>query len=300
MWKAIDYIFAARPLLHLPVWSVYLVVRGPSQLSLSDLLILSGLSAIVAGAYYINQIFDEETDRINDKLGFLQKGLTSRRGFLLLFLLTSVAGLTAVTIASPRLLILVGLQFLLGLAYSVSLLRFKDRPWLGLLTNACCYGLLVPAIALASQTPDLSLMACLTHPQALYFLLAVAAIHIMTTLPDREGDAASGKKTVAVILSPGTCRLLAGVLLLGATVLAFSAQLIILAIVALTGAGAVIVSYFVRRDKLDLLAAKLPLLLLTVMAGWMHPYYAAFVVALILATRVYYRKRFGITYPKLA
>jgi len=29
MLKAIDYIFAARPLLHLPVWSVYLVVARP-------------------------------------------------------------------------------------------------------------------------------------------------------------------------------------------------------------------------------------------------------------------------------
>ena len=31
-----------------------------------------------------------------------------------------------------------------------------------------------------------------------------------------------------------------------------------------------------------------------------YPYYLAFVVALLIATRLYYRRRFGIVYPKLA
>jgi 4-hydroxybenzoate polyprenyltransferase len=306
MLKAIDYIFAARPLLHLPVWSVYLVTLGAMQMPDANyhpgahIQIMAGLSLVVAGAYYLNQIFDYESDRINDKLGFLQKGLASMRTFWWLFAVTSIAGLTVVTIASPRLLILVGLQFLLGVAYSVPKLKFKDRPRLGLLTNAFSFGLLVPAVALAASMPGESLVGCLEHPLPIYFYLAVAAIHIMTTLPDREGDAAAGKRTVAVIVSPGVCRFFAAVLLAGAGFVAYWAKLEILTTVAIISFGIVLTSYFMKSDKLDLLAAKLPLLLLTFLAGWTYPYYAAFVVALVFATRVYYRRRFGITYPKLA
>jgi hypothetical protein len=45
-------------------------------------------------------------------------------------------------------------------------------------------------------------------------------------------------------------------------------------------------------------AAKLPLLLLTLLAGFFYPGYFLFVVALLFGTRIYYRRRFHIAYPR--
>ena len=79
MKPAADFFFAARPMLHLPIWSVYLVsLHYHNQLSgskfdLSDLAMLCLLSLMAAAAYYLNQIHDYDSDKINRKLGCMQR-----------------------------------------------------------------------------------------------------------------------------------------------------------------------------------------------------------------------------------
>ena len=51
--------------------------------------------------------------------------------------------------------------------------------------------------------------------------------------------------------------------------------------------------------QLVLLAAKLPVLLLTLLAGCYYPIYPAFIVALKIVYRIYYWRRFGVVYPVL-
>jgi len=90
------------------------------------------------------------------------------------------------------------------------------------------------------------------------------------------------------------------ILLLAATGAALwieAAALLYLSIISL---WIVLAGYVVISPRVDLLAAKFPLLVLTLLAGYYYPYYLLFVVALILATRIYYRRRFGISYPRLA
>ena len=48
------------------------------------------------------------------------------------------------------------------------------------------------------------------------------------------------------------------------------------------------------------MAAKMPLLALTLLAGYYYPVYLGFVVALLVGTRTYYHRRFGVIYPELA
>ena len=74
-----DFIFAARPMLLLPVWSIYLIAskfsyqHAPFDWKASLSIIAVSLAAV--GAYFVNQIYDYHTDLINKKLGFLQRGL---------------------------------------------------------------------------------------------------------------------------------------------------------------------------------------------------------------------------------
>jgi len=255
----------------------------------------------VAGAYYLNQIFDEESDRLNDKLGFLQGGMASRAAFWILFGLTSAAGLAIAAWVSPYLLVPVGIQFLLGVVYSVPPFRLKDRPWLGLLTNAICFGWLVPVVAFSGVWLQYFYwIDMVLHPASPFFFLAVGAAHAMTTIPDMAGDKRTGKCTLAVAAGAQVTRFVAvAFTLLAAAIAWFNADEMLL-ILAFAGFVTILAAIVTKSEKADLLAAKLPLLLLTIYAGWIYPYYAAFVVALIFATRVYYRKRFGITYPELA
>ena len=66
--KLIDFIFAARPMLLLPVWSLYLIsfafYKTNQQFDVADYIIMAGLTLLFAGAYYINQIYDYQSDLI--------------------------------------------------------------------------------------------------------------------------------------------------------------------------------------------------------------------------------------------
>lgn len=300
MIRVLDYIFAARPMLHLPVWSVYLVSLHVSneEFSWPDLVLLLSLSSLVAGAYYVNQVYDQESDRLNRKLGFLQRGYTSTRGFMLGFILLSLFGLGLGVLVAPFKLVILLQHVILAWVYSGPPFRLKDRPWLGLLVNAWAYGFLIPLVATGWQEGSVFAAANWTLP--LYFFAAVAATHVMTTLPDAEGDRAVGKRTLAVILPPGFCKLIAMALLVIAVAVALHAELAALTYLAIFSIIVAFISLLMPLPRMELAAAKVPLLLLTLLAGFWYPVYLLFIVALILATRIYYLERFQMIYPGLA
>ncbi|MCX6827099.1 MAG: UbiA family prenyltransferase, partial [candidate division Zixibacteria bacterium] len=150
--KIIDFIFAARPMLLLPVWSIYLIsfrqINYQEPFTSHSFLLLAGVSLMVAGAYFINQIFDYESDLINKKIGFLQKGLISRREMTAAFMTVSAISLIISLLAGWEALALYMLIFLLGYFYSAPPLRLKDRPFWGLIANGFGYGLLLPFLVI--------------------------------------------------------------------------------------------------------------------------------------------------------
>ncbi len=302
--KFLDYVFASRPMLHLPLWSVYLVsLHGRHQHSgdsfgLPNLITMICLSLLAAGAFYVNQIFDYESDAFNDKLGFLQRELTTARGFMIGYLILSLAGTTIAGLTS-RLMLLIFLQgFVFAWFYSASPLRLKDRPLAGLIANAWCFGFLVP-ITVGPFT-DMYALAAVDWASSFYFFFTVASVHILTTLPDRSGDDATGKRTIAVAVGPTAARILALVLMLASLSVAWMANLAGLVYLSLFAAILILMATLFGSSKLDLFSAKAPLLMLTILAGFLYPGYLLFIVALLIACRIYYLRRFGIIYPRLA
>ena len=132
-----------------------------------------------------------------------------------------------------------------------------------------------------------------------YFFFAVAAVHILTTIPDRKGDLAAGKMTIAVWLAPVTARLLAFVLLLVSAFVAWRSGHTLLIITSLLSVVPLLAALMRPSDKADLLAAKAPILLLTLLAVYFFPGYLLFVVALVILSRIYFARRFKLVYPKL-
>lgn len=302
--KLLDFIFAARPLLHLPVWSIYLVsLHYHLQLSgekfgWTDLMVMVCLSFLVGGAYFINQIFDYESDRLNKKLGFLQRGYLSQADMWGACLLGSVLPLAVVAAVWPMLLFIFCQQMLIGFVYSVPPFRLKDRPWLGLFANAYTFGWLIPMTVMPGLNAHNAGLLGWDSPA--YFFLSVAAIHLLTTLPDRKGDAATGKRTMGTIYNYLTLRLMALLIILATIPIAYyskQAELVYLSIITST---AIFMALLTRSKRMDLLATKLPILLLTLLAGYYFVGYLLFVVVLLFLTRLYYVRRFGQVYPRLA
>lgn len=302
--RLLDFIFATRPMLQLPVWTVYLVALhyhhelSGGSFDIYDLILLACLSLLAAGAAYLNQVFDFESDKINRKVGFLQNGLLSMNQLQTGFIVASVIPLAVAPFFSQFTFFLFAQLVFLAFAYSAPPLRLKDRAVWGLLANAWAYGFLVSLAIMPEINSHNNGLLGWDNP--LYFFLAVAAIHILTTIPDRTGDAATGKRTIAVLLNKRLSLLLAFALLLGAAWVANASNHFDLTVLSLAAAVISLVSLFFRSDRSVLFAAKMPLLLLILMAAYYYPIYLLFVVALLIATRIYYRYRFGIVYPKLA
>jgi len=302
--KVLDYFFASRPLLQLPIWTVYLVSLH-SHLRLSggtfgcdDLFMMVGLSVIFAGAAYLNQVYDYESDALNGKVGFLQRGYLAREGLLA----ASIPTLSLPMFAAPffgliTLFIFASLA-LLAYVYSAPPLRLKDHPLGGLLSNMTAHGFLV-AVAVM---PEMSMhnAGLVDWNGAFYFFLTVGGTYLLTTLPDREGDAAVGKRTVSVTLGRAGALITALFLFALAAWSSFRSGDMVLGGMALGAVVLTLAALTIRSEKAVLLAAKLPLLALTILACWYFPAYCPFVVALLIATRIYYRRRFGLTYPVLA
>ncbi len=297
--KPADPIFFGRPILLIPVWTIYLhFLAATSDFSRAiDSPVgwygLIGLSLIMMGAYVLNQIFDIQSDRINDKLYFLPRGIITIRMAWIWYAVLTLGGLLIVYFFSGRSMRASLLLVALGALYSMPGIRLKDDPIAGLLANAIAFGFLVPL----STTPN-TICATLGRPVIPYFL-AVTTAFILTTIPDITGDAATSKKTVAVVLGPKRTLWLAlttAVLTIWTAVFAGNFEVGVVAVVTAVMVVVLLISY---TPRLMLLACKAPILLLTLMAAYHFPLYLALLVLTIVLTRVYYKNRFGIIYPRL-
>jgi len=275
MVKIIDFIFAARPMLLLPVWSLYLIADnfyfGSDSFDRYDFIVLAGLTFLVAGAYYINQIYDYQSDLINKKLGFLQTGKISRNEMTIMYIVLSAISIATGFILNWFLGTIFSLIFILGYIYSAPPLRLKDRPLSGLLANSIAYGVLVP----------LSLPG------------------FAEVIPDREGDQRSGKQTLAVILSDRSLIMVAIVFLVFSLLLAREMNHLFLIVISSVSLLLYAITLFSPKKDSVLLACKFPILLMSLLAGYYYPGYLVFLLALLIFTRLYYKKRFGILYPRI-
>ena len=297
--KILDFIFAARPMLQIPVWTIYLLslrAFGRGHLVLSDFLLIAALSLNAAGAYYINQIYDYHSDLINEKVGFLQKGMISKKSMAVV----AVIVLAISFVLAMWINIWAGLVnlvlIILGLLYSMSPARLKDRPVLGLLANSIGFGILIPLVAaFATRTiTESTLWLCL------FFLLTVGAAHLMTIIPDRVGDIAAGKKTLAFYLSDKKIIYLASIFMLLALLPSILMANIFFIIICVSTFILLMAAISVDQSRVLLFACKFPILLLSLLAGYYYPIYFIFLVVILVSTRLYYIRRHKIVYPKIS
>jgi len=133
--------------------------------------------------------------------------------------------------------------------------------------------------------------------------LAVAAVHLSTTLADIDGDRASGLRTSGVLLGRRAGIIISTILMAGsfaAAVLTRNTPAFFASSVSLIFFIAASVS---ERKKPSgtgiLLPAKVSTLAYSITACVLFPAFIPILAAVIILTRIYYGKRFGIRYPSL-
>lgn len=299
MLKYLDYLFLTRPVLMPPVWTILLLghwrsaqLAGESNLPGLAVLLVTFL---LGGVYVLNQIFDIESDRLNQKLFFLAKGLISVRSAYFELVILNLIAIIPAFLISTQLGLLFVLGAVFGLIYSAPPFALKNRPIGGLTLNVLAHGNLAFLIGW-SMNSSLSTGALLS---SLPYMLAVAAIYLNTTVPDADGDRKAGKITFSVRWGKETAAILASVLVAAAIILSVMVKDTPFLIASALCFPFFVFSAFVRKERAITITTKVSILFLSIAAGVFYPCYFAVLIVGFVGTRLYYKARFNLDYPTL-
>lgn len=260
------------------------------------LLLMMLCGALVAGgAFVLNQIYDIETDRKNKKLFLLPEGHVALSEAWFIYFFSTAIGIAGGFLLNWQLGVLLACGALLGLQYSHPRFNVRQDSWRSLRNNMLAHGMLVFMFGwVLAKNFDIESVL-----KSVPYMLGVAALYLNTTLPDIKGDESAGKKTYGVewgVKKSESVALFLVVLALIAAVLA--------ADYAFAVAAAIALPFFVLarvKKSIDhsMLATKVALLALSLMAVLYFPPYILLLILTILLTRLYHAKRFSISYPSL-
>jgi 4-hydroxybenzoate polyprenyltransferase len=301
-----DYFFILRPLILIPSWNFlligsYLAVRQ-GRFTLDIIAGLSIYTFVMGGVYILNQIMDIQTDRLNKKLFLLTGGfVTKRAASIEIALLWTSAALLSIRFGWLFFTLII-ISILLGTLYSVPPLKLKGKPIIDTLANGFGYGVVNFSIGwLLVREFDPSML-----DRFVPYFLSISAVFINTTIVDVEGDRKAGDVTTGVYLGVTVSYIVSTLIMVAAIVVAFCMHDYICLVPAAVSlplfvyaAAHMLVKNSVSR-KATIASFRLPGLVFTVITGILYPVYFLILFAVLLGMRVYYKRRFGMTYPTLS
>jgi len=299
MSKFFDHVFLLRPVLLPPVWTVFLlgyhrsVLQGGQKSSIVTSFIL--LTLLSGAIYILNQIYDAESDRANRKLFLLADNLIPKRDAAIEAVLLGVLGILPAYVLSTGLGILFTLGAALGFVYSVPPLALKNRPLGGLLSNALGHGSLVFLMGWCTNLPLSTKGIICSVP----YLLAVGAIYLNTTIPDKAGDIKTGKVTLATKWGESSTKLFSTFLVFVALVYSLVLKDYPFSLVAFLSMPFFIYMLFSHERRRVILATKIAVVCLSILTGVFYMWYFILLLLVYIISRIYYKWRFGISYPSL-
>ncbi len=306
-----DMLFLLRPPMLIPVWAFFLAgywrssgvrvgeiggfVRGALAPNGYFWLSFAGFSLLMGSVYIINQIVDRVSDRVNRKLFLIPLGIVPLKlaytMVLLLFIIAFIAGWCF----GLRYMMLLMLSFVLGVSYSIPPFRMKGRPILDVASNAIGYGLLAFGIGwITKRSFEYALLV-----YAIPYLFAAATIFCASTILDIDGDRQDGAVTTAVMFGRRTTLVVSLVSLLIALGSAAFLKDYVIVITSLLGLPLLILALIKGKRQFVTLYMRGTSYIFIVLMGLLFPWFFALVLLVFLASKYYYRWRFGLTYPKL-
>jgi 4-hydroxybenzoate polyprenyltransferase len=266
----IHYIFLTRPHLFIPTLIFYFngLFLGGKKVNYIEIL---GLISISAFAYVLNQIFDINTDRLNNKVLILTINKISLKGTYIFCAFLLLLSILFSVLQNNKILFFILL--ILSVLYSLHPFKFKDRPFLDLISNSIGYGFLVFSIGYNK----ISLISMI-------FVIMMASAYMMTAILDYEGDKKAGKTTTVVFCGIKRSLIITTILLIVDFLISFKFQYIQLS---------VLISIFFLLLKNIKYALAFPSLILLIYPS-LNGYFEVIVLSLILflSSEIYYRLTF--------
>jgi 4-hydroxybenzoate polyprenyltransferase len=257
------------------------------------LLGFGAMTAVLGGGCLLNQISDVETDRVNEKLFFLPRGMISMRAAWVEVVVVWVLAAVLAAPLSAGFRVALAASLLLNITYSAPPVRAKSHcPW-DMVWNGLGFGFVSAAAGWSSVAP----LSPAIIPLGLTYTLAVAGVTASTTVLDVEGDRALGLRTTAAVLggsgaSALTLVLVAAAGLMGAVLrdpLGFLGPVLSLPL---------LIRAHVTRDRAHRIAAnQFMVAAFAVVAAMRAPYLLLLLALVYFGSRGYYRARFGFSYP---
>ena len=299
-----DYVFLLRPMILIPVWTFFLLgarhgaIATGVDIDAPRLFIgLFSFTALLGAIYILNQIADRAADLAGNKLFLLSKEIVPvRAAWIAAAALVAVSFCTAVFFLPLIFCGILAASLALGAAYSLEPVRLKKRPVLDVLANAVGNGVLNTLAGWVAAGAPMG-----GWPSLAPYPFAVASVHLVTTLADIEADSKMGFKTSGVALGISRGLFVSTALMGGAVVAAYLAGN-----TPALAASLLSLPFFLipvrsvttpARTADALIPAKAATLLFSIAAGFLFPLYIPWLAVVIVLTRVYYSRRFGIDYP---
>lgn len=300
-----DYFFILRPLILIPSWNFLLIgsylADQQGRFTVNIILGLIVYTAVMGGAYILNQLTDIETDRLNEKLFLLTGGFVSVRAAYTEMAILWIAALLLSLRFGWLFLLFILVSIVMGIMYSVPPVKLKGKPVLDTLANGIGYGMInfaVGWLVVSSFEPSMFLRFA-------PYVLSISAVFINTTIVDIEGDRRAGENTTGVFLGPKLSGVVSTLIMTAAIVVAYLQRDYICLVPAAVSwplftysAGYSLFKGGISR-KATIASFRLPGLLFTVITAVLYPIYFIILLALLFFMRLYYKKRFGMTYPTL-
>jgi len=319
--KFVDYIFLMRFSLMPPVWTVFLF--GYFQAKIVDSQLIGDATyqphfwssitffSMLVGSYYIfNQLNDVESDKINNKLFILSEGLISiKNGIIYSIILLIIPILYTIYIGKSDgnwgFLIGYSLSLIPGFGYNSKPFLWKDRPFLGIIGDAFGHGMIAYLVGWVSAGYEISFVAILG---GIALTFGNAAIYLLTTIVDIDGDKNANKRTFAVVYGKKNSIILANIFIILALITSpilllfveYSHLLILpLFISTLLTTFLFISLFFNNSTKRIFTVFKYGVLFVTSGVFFFYPQYIIAIFITFFGTKIYYKKRFNKNYPTL-
>ncbi len=260
---------------------------------LNLLLVGIAFTGLMGGIYILNQIFDIETDRINDKIFFLPRGIISIRNAWIETILLYLFSIAVCLFFDLPMLINALILLIIGSGYSIPPIKFKGKPILDMLANVIMY-------SCAAFYAGWLVVAPFSKATLLYslpYFFAVCAEIIQTMVPDMKGDIQNGDLTTAVWLGKKWSSILSTIMLIGTLISGIWIQDFICITTSVISLPLFLWAAISQKDRVFMISARVTGLIFVLIIGILIPYFLIFFWIIFFANRWYYRRRFDITYP---
>ena len=309
--RLLDYFFLTRPILFFPGWATLLIgyaaamgehqylsifalgIYSPELVNLKLILGLLSFTLSMGGCFVLNQLYDIGTDTANKKLFLLGDGFISvqdgyRESVLLIFLSILVAGLLNASLVVAIILF----NLVTGLFYNMRPFKFKDKPLWGLFANMIM-GWLAFAIGWLIRG-EMSMTLLFT---SMPFLLFNTSLYFLTTLPDTDGDALSGKVTFPVKYGKRMTITLCLFFFILAFLMGLWHKNEFILVVSVLTLPFMIRLYLQKTISAAIVAVKAGISFFALAVSLKFPLFIIVMALIFFLTRFYYKTRFGYDYP---